>query len=260
MQDKPSPAGAVPYGNNPSAGHYVTAEDARIYYETYGSGEVLVLMHGGVYGSTYEMYQLIDSLSKYYRVIAVSTRGHGKSEIGHRPYTFEQKANDVMAVINAETKDSVTIIGFSDGGYAGYKVASMYPTRIKKLVAIGAGELEAGKRKFTMDLPYATGLDSLYFKQQLSLMPEPQRLQEFWKKMEAFYNTVNVEKELLSTIKCPVLVMAGELDMNSPLPTVLAAYDHIPVHQLSIIPGAPHPVFLTNFPAVWASVLPFLRD
>jgi pimeloyl-ACP methyl ester carboxylesterase len=260
MQQQPSPAGAVPYGNNSSAGHYVKADDARIYYEVYGKGEVLVLLHGGVYGSTYEMYQLIDSLSKYYRVIAVSTRGHGKSEIGHSPYTFEQKANDVLAVINDVTKDSVMVIGFSDGGYAGYKLASMYPARVKKLVAIGAGELEAGKRKFTFDLPYAMSLDSPYFKQQLTLMPEPQRLQAFWTKMETFYNSVTVGEELFSTIKCPVLLMAGELDMNSPLPTILAAYGHISTHQLSIIPGAPHPVFLTNFPAVWASLAPFLSQ
>lgn len=260
MQSQPSPSWAIPYGNNTSAGHFVKTDDANIYYETYGRGEVLILLHGGVYGSTYEMYQLIDSLSKYFQVIAMSTRGHGKSEMGNRSYTFEQKANDVMAVINAVTKDPVLVIGFSDGGYTGYKLASMYPSHVKKLVAIGAGELKAGRQKFSMDLRKAMGMDSLYFQQQLSLMPEPQRLQEFWTKMEAFYNSVNVDKGLLSTIKCPVLLIAGELDTNSPLSTVLAAYYHIQVRQLSIIPGAPHPVFLANFPAFWGSLIPFLRQ
>jgi pimeloyl-ACP methyl ester carboxylesterase len=55
------------------------------------------------------------------------------------------------------------------------------------------------------------------------------------------------------------MVMAGELDQNAPLKTVIAAYEMIPHAQLSIIPNAPHPAFLVNFPAVWASITPFLN-
>jgi hypothetical protein len=53
--------------------------------------------------------------------------------MGNTPVAYEQKANDVMAVINAVTRDSVTILGFSDDAYTGYKVASMYPARVKKI-------------------------------------------------------------------------------------------------------------------------------
>jgi pimeloyl-ACP methyl ester carboxylesterase len=91
-------------------------------------------------------------------------------------------------------------------------------------------------------------------------MPEPQRLPEFWKKMETFYNTMVAGKELFNSIKCPVLVMAGERDMNAPLASVIAAYQMIPNSQLSIIPNAPHPVFMVNFPAVWTSIVPFLKQ
>lgn len=164
MQQVPSPAGAIPYGNNPKAGKYVQAGDARIYYEVYGKGKPLVILHGGGVGSTYEMAQFIDSLSKTYQVIAVSTRGHGKSEIGHSPVTYEQKANDVHAVIQAITADSVTVLGFSDGAYTGYKLASMYPARVKKLVAMGAGEQVPGLRKVILSVTDMAKLDSLYFK------------------------------------------------------------------------------------------------
>jgi pimeloyl-ACP methyl ester carboxylesterase len=150
-QGDPSPVGEAQYGNNPKAGHDVQAGDAKIYYELYGKGEPFVVLHGGVYGSIYEMFQFIDSLTKKYQVIAISTRGHGKSEMGNTPLTYEQKANDVMAVINSVTKDSVNIIGFSDGAYTGYKVASMYPARVKKLIAIGAGEQVSGLRKVILD-------------------------------------------------------------------------------------------------------------
>lgn len=259
-QTGPSPAGETQYGNNPEAGRCATAGDAKIYYEVYGKGQPLVVLHGGGYGSLYEMAQLIDSLVKTYRVIAISTRGHGKSEMGNTPLTYEQKAADVMAVINDVTKDSVTILGFSDGAYTGYKVASMYPARVKKLIAIGAGEQVPGLRKVILDTKEALRLDSAYFKQQLALMPEPQRWQEYWTKMATFYNTMTASKELFRSIRCPVLVMAGERDTNAPLATVIAAYQMIPDSRLGIIPNAPHPVFLVNFPAVWTSLVPFLQQ
>ena len=105
----------VDYGNNPAAGRYVTAGDAKIYYEVYGNGEPIVLLHGGIMGSTAEMTQFIDKLKPNYQVIAISSRGHGKSEMGIFPITYERKAKDIFDVINEVTKDSVTVLGFSDG-------------------------------------------------------------------------------------------------------------------------------------------------
>lgn len=201
MQAVPSPANAIPYGNNPKAGAYVKAGDARIYYEVYGRGRPLVILHGGGVGSTYEMAQFIDSLSRSYRVIAISTRGHGRSEIGSTPLTYEQKANDVNAVIEAVTKDSVTVLGFSDGTYTGYKLASMYPARVKKLIAIGAGEQVPGLRQVILDTKQLSKLDSLYWKQQLALMPEPERVQEYWTKLANFYNHMVASKELFAGIR-----------------------------------------------------------
>ena len=57
-----------------------------------------------------------------------------------------------------------------------------------------------------------------------------------------------------------MLVLAGEKDMNAPLDTVIAAYKMLPNAQLAIIPGAPHPAFVVNFDAVWASIAPFLES
>lgn len=250
----------IPYGANTSAGHYVQADDARIYYEVYGSGQPFVLLHGGGFGSTIEMARFIDSLKATYQVIAISTRGHGKSEIGSKPVTYEQKANDVMAVVNAVTKQPVIILGFSDGAYTSYKVASMYPERVTKLIAIGAGEQTPGLRKVILDVNEASKLDNAFIQQQKALMPQPERLQEYWTNLADFYNTMSASKALFSTIKCPVLLLSGELDRNAPLPTIINAYNMIPNCQLGIIPNAGHVVFLENFAAVWASIVPFLKN
>lgn len=259
MQPTPLPVGSTPYGNNRKAGHYVTAGDARIYYEVYVQGKPLVILHGGIVGSTYEMAPFIDSLSKRYQVITVSTRGHGKSEMGSESPGYPRKAQEVNTIIQAITKDSVTVLGFSDGAYTGYFLAQMHPEKVKKLIAIGAGEWQKGFRTFAFSRNVLFAMDSLYFQQQLALMPQPQQFDQWLQTANQYFNTVNVRKEILGTIRCPVLVMAGEKDQNAPLKTVLAAYGMIPNAQLSIIPNAPHPVFLTNFPAVLASILPFLN-
>lgn len=259
MQTTPTPANAISYGNNPKAGRYIQSGDAKIYYEVYGKGQPLVILHGGIVGSTFEMHEFIDSLSTYYQVIAVSTRGHGRSEMGSQPPTYERKAEDVNAIINAVTKDSAIVLGFSDGAYTGYYLSAMHPHKVKKLIAIGAGVWKQGFRPFNNNRQALFNADSAYFKQQLSIMPEPNRVDEWLTSLNSYYNSINISKEIFNALQCPVLVMAGELDENAPLETVLAAYEMIPHARLGIIPAAPHPVFLVNFPAVWTSMKPFLK-
>jgi pimeloyl-ACP methyl ester carboxylesterase len=260
MQQTPSPEGAIPYGNNPKAGKFANAGDAQIYYEVYGEGELWVILHGGLLGSTYEMHQFIDSLSRRFQVIAVSTRGHGKSELGTEPLTIKQKAGDILAVINAETSKQVTILGFSDGGFGGYMFASLYPERMKKLIAIGAGEQTPELRRMEFNAVELFQLDPAFMDQQLALMPEPDRLMELGNQIADFYNSISISKDLFEKIQCPVLVIAGEKDQNAALATVLNAYQMIPKSQLGIIPNAGHGVFLENFPAVWFAMDSFLKQ
>ncbi|MBC6605371.1 alpha/beta hydrolase [Hymenobacter sp. BT188] len=260
LQAAPSPKGAVQYGNNPKAGHYAQAGDAKIYYEVYGKGRPFVLLHGGIYGSTYEMGRFIDSLSRTYQVIAVSTRGHGKSELGTAPLTYEQRATDVVAVLKAVTRDSAIVLGFSDGGFAGLKLASLYPERVRKLIVMGASELYPGMRKFEFTPQQGFVLDSAYMRQQLALMPQPQRLAEHFTKVADFYNHLTVDKAVLGAIRCPVLLIAGDRDEGVSVQHALNTAQLIPRSQLAIIPNAPHPAFLVNFEAVWYSIVPFLNQ
>lgn len=249
----------IPYGANLKVGKYVQSDDAKIYYEVYGKGKPIVLLHGGLFGSTIEMAGFIDNLKNKYQVIAISTRGHGKSEIGTKPVTLDQRVNDAMAVINEVTKDSVTIIGFSDGGYTAYKMASMFPNRVKKMVVIGAGELYPGLREFNFNAKQAMSMDSIYWKQQLKLMPQPERIEEVFTQVSSCYSNLTIGKELLQTIKCPVLLLAGDRDQGNTIEHVVNAAQMISNHQICIIPNGTHPVFNENFEAVWASIKPFIE-
>ena len=251
----------VPYGNNEKAGHYVMADDAKIYYEVYGSGEPILILHGGGVGCTYEMGRFIDNLLSNYRIIAPSTRGQGKSEIGTKPITYEQKANDMMTVVNQVTQDQFMIIGFSDGAYTAYKIASMYPNRVKKIVAIGAGENIPALRRIPLNtLEDFAKFDRRFIQEKIALCPEPEKLQDFLNRYFTFFNNELISKELFFSIKCPTLLIAGELDANAPLDTVINAYKMIPHAQLAIIANAPHQAFITNFDAVWTNIVPFIKE
>jgi pimeloyl-ACP methyl ester carboxylesterase len=255
----PGVVNKIPYGANPEVGKYAQTKDAKIYYEVYGQGQPIVVLHGGLFGSTVEMADFIDNLKQNYQVIAISLRGHGKSELGTEPVTLEQRANDALAVINAVTKDSVMVLGFSDGGYTAYQLAAMYPNRVKKMVVIGAGELYPGVREFKFTAAQAMTFDKPFFEQQLKLMPEPNRLEDLFAGVNACYSKLTVGKDLLGSIKCPVLVLAGDKDDSNPVERVVKAARFIPIHQISIIPNTTHECFTENFKAAWESIVPFLK-
>ena len=249
----------VPYGNNPEVGGFVHSDDASIYFEVYGKGEPIVVLHGGGVGCPYEMGRFIDDLSKDHLVIVPATRGHGKSEIGDKEITYEQKARDMLVAIDAVTLDSFSILGFSDGAYTALKIAAILPERVKKVVAIGAGENIPVTRKFPLvSLDDLAKIDKRFIDEKVALCPEPEHLQGFLNRYFTFFNNERIGIELFSSIKCPVLYIAGELDANAPLDTVINAYKMTPNAQLAIIANAPHQVFIVNYDAVWANVKPFL--
>ena len=254
----------TPYGNNEKTGAYATASDgAKIYFERYGTGAPVVVLHGGLVGSTAEMGEFIDHLRQTHEVIAISTRGHGKSEVGTATPTYAQKAADVLAVLKtAQINGRADLLGFSDGGYTALAFAAAYPDRADKIVAIGAGEWKAGfiqgggsKRTSFADIEKA---DPAYWQDQQTIRPIPQQTAAWFDNAQRSYDNTQVGAETFGRINVPVLFIVGEDDANAPLDTVIAAYRMTPHADLSVIPNAPHPVFIANFPAIWAVVEPFL--
>jgi len=86
-----------------------------------------VLLHGGVYGCLDEFEPFIEKFKLNYLVICIPTRGQGKSEIGYVQYSFDQRADDAFKIIRSITKDSVLLLGFSDGGMFLFKPFSTTP-------------------------------------------------------------------------------------------------------------------------------------
>jgi len=253
--------GSIPYGNNPKAGKYISVGDAKLYYEIYGQGEPIVLLHGGVYGYIDEFAPFIERFSKDHQVICIATRGHGKSEIGSAPFTWQQRADDAYKVIRSVIpRDSVTVLGFSDGGYAGYKLAATHPELVKKLIAIGSADRpknrKTEKANYTPEL--LLGQAKEYFESRLAIMPEPNRWGECLTKLNKLYNDDVLSKETFERIKCPVLIIGGDRDAGHSVEALTAVYRYIPGSRLTIVPGCHHVVFFCNFAAVWESIVPFI--
>lgn len=102
-------------------------------------------------------------------------------------------------------------MGFSDGAYTSYYLAGKFPAKVKKIIAIGAGVWKKGERTFNLSKPMAFSLDSLYWKQQVKLMPQREKIDQWFTSLNSYYNKLNVGKEVFAAIKIPVLIMAGEL-------------------------------------------------
>ena len=194
------------YGNNSHAGKYVNVNGIKIYYEEYGTGEPLLLLHGN--SSSISLFEKqIPELAKQFRVIAVDTRGQGKSGEDGKTYTYDLFADDMNALLDHLKLDSVNILGWSDGGNTGLIMAMKYPKKVKRLVTMGANVF--------ID---KTVVDKWVFK---LLNKEKKELQG-----DTLYNSQNRLRliellltepkhriEELKTITCPVLVIAGEKDI-----------------------------------------------
>lgn len=248
----------TPYGNNANAGKYVLSGDARIYYEVYGAGEPVFIFHGGGVGSPYELGKIIDELRKRYKVVVISSRGHGHSEIGHSPISLEQKAADMLAVMTKITNHPAPVIGFSDGAYTAYKLAATKPEAVEKLVAMGAGTLKPGFFPKNLPIDDLEKMDASYVAQMRSLLPEPERLQEFLNDYMKFWSNEEIGADLLTKIQCPVLLLGGDHDDHAPPATILEAEKLIPDAEVGIIPHAGHTAFLDNFPVTWNMIDDFL--
>ena len=127
----------IPYGDNQEAGKYLNINGINLYYETYGKGEPLLLIHGNG-GSIINMGYQIEYFSNKYKVIIPDCRGRGKSELNTDSLTYEQITSDLIMLLDTLGIDSCDVIGWSDGGIIGLLMGINHPNKTKKIIAMGA--------------------------------------------------------------------------------------------------------------------------
>jgi pimeloyl-ACP methyl ester carboxylesterase len=245
----------IPYGNNPETGHYVQVGDVRIYYEVYGSGHPLVLLHGGLYGYIDEFAGVIPQLSRNHTVIAIALRGHGKSELGHQPLSDSLFAEDSAAVIRHAAHEPVDLVGFSVGAMASYLLTIGHPELVHKLIAVGgpiaasgstqAAEAEA--RAYATPTELEKQLPPKFVARRDRLYPDRQD----WERLVVAMGKQaaaepDIPREKVESIRCPTLIVAGDQDNYTKLAHFVEIYHLLPHGQLAIVPGCGHTVFKCN--------------
>ncbi len=203
--------------------------DIKHFYIERGSGEPLLLLHGNGEDSGYFEKQL-EAFSSDRRVIALDTRGHGRTPRGDAPFTIRQFADDLAGFMDALELDSADILGFSDGANIAMCFAMKYPHRVKKLILDGGNLNTKGVRpsvQILIEIGYR--IASLFSAKS----PNARKNAEL---MGLMVNEPNIAPEDLAGIAAETLVIAGTRDMIRRRHTQLIA-EHIPRAQLVFIEG-----------------------
>jgi len=237
---------AVKYGSNPSAGKYVNIRGIKMYYETYGTGEPVLFIHGNG-GSIKSFENQIPVFAKHYRVIVADSRAQGKSVDATDSLSYEMMTDDLNALLDNLHLKNIYIVGWSDGGINGLLMAIRHPDKVKKLAVTGANlwpdsTAVSPYMSALVVKQYQLGMDSI---RKMKTVPAVAKNDMKLLRLLGFEPHITLQQ--LHTIKCPTLVIGGDQDVIRPEHTLLIA-QNIPKSFLWILPNSGHstPVFYKN--------------
>lgn len=203
--------------------------DISLYYQEKGSGMPFVLLHGNSEDGNYFKYQM-DFFSNNYRMIAVDTRGHGKTPRGNAPFTMNQFVEDLNNLFEKSELSHAILLGFSDGANIAMKFAIKYPEKVKALILNGGNLNTKGVKKTTQFFI------ELGYKITKMFAGKSEKAKRNMEMLGLMVNEPNIKIEELHSIQIPTLVIAGKNDMIKEKHTKEIA-DNISNSELSIIVG-----------------------
>lgn len=203
--------------------------DIQLHYIERGAGEPLVLLHGNGESGEYFTHQM-DHFAKFYRVIAVDTRGQGKSPRGEAPFTIRQFADDLLEFLDGLGIQKARLLGFSDGANIALIFALRHPERVDRLILNG-GNLDPGGVKPSVQRPIVLGwrMASLFAKRSAGARRNAELL-------GLMVNDPMVDPAELAACPVRTLVIAGTRDMIREAHTRLI-YERLPNAELAFVEG-----------------------
>ncbi len=246
----------------PPGGQAGTADNdgARIWYASYGSGEPVSLLHGGMGNAGNMAKQVPALLEAGYRVIAVDSRGQGRSSWDGRPYSCDQMGGDVFAVMDRLSIDRAAIVGWSDGACTGLVMAKARPERVAGVFYFACNVDPSGTLPFEMSDTIGHCL-SRHQKDYAALSPTPDGFQAMADALQVMQREQpNYSAADLAAIAVPVTVAQAERDEFIRPEHARYIADTIPGARYVDLPGVSHfaPV---QRPALFnAAILEFLRN
>lgn len=238
----------------PQHGHYMQANGLNMYYEEFGSGEPLILLHGGTVTSSMWQSQ-IPSFAQHFRVMALDSRGHGRTNNPTGQFSYRLMADDVAAFIEAMGITKPLICGYSDGGQialeigmwhphlttalvvgaAWYKFSEVYLNSLKALGIEGPGMVNIAQvQRAVPDLVR-------FWKTEHSSSEDPEYWQTLIKQISTmWWTSLDYAADDFQKITVPTLILIGDRDGMIELEQAVEMYQLIPNAELTILPNATH--------------------
>jgi pimeloyl-ACP methyl ester carboxylesterase len=244
---------AVKYGANAAAGRTFTHDGVKLYYEVYGTGEPLLMVHGNG-GSISDLRNQIAHFRRRYMVIAMDSRDHGRSADSAETLTYEKMTDDLAALLEHLKVGPVNVLGWSDGGIEALLLGIRHPAKVKKLVAMAAN-LNPSEDAFSAEV-------LALIKTMMAEIPAAARDTPDGRRSIKVTGMMLVEPHIdvkaLETITAPTLVLAADHDVIRDEHTI-DIYHHVPNSQLAIFPNATHMIPYDDPATFNATVERFLR-
>lgn len=253
---------------------YAPVNGLKIYYEVYGKGRPLLLLHGAFNTIPMAFGMLIPELAKDRQVIAVELQGHGRTADIDRPFSFQSMADDVAGLLKYLGTDSADVMGYSTGGGIAWQLAIRHPQLVNKLIITSAvykyegwtAETRAVLPMLTPQMFEGTPLKADYD----SLAPDPKHWAQFVNKMKQFVSTpYDFGADKIKAIKVPVLIISGDGDGVLPEHAVemfrlrnggyMIDFGPAPRTQLAIFPGTSHIGVMFQKDWLLSMINPFLN-
>lgn len=239
----------------PSNHGYAPVNGIKVYYEVYGQGRPMVLLHGAFMTIGGNWGELIPLLSKTRKVIAIEFQGHGHTPFSNREISQANLASDVAAVLDYLKIDSADVVGYSMGGSVAYQFAIQNPNRLRKLVIISSTYKSSGwlpqiNNAFKMMKPELFDNSPMHAAYN-AVAPDTTKWTKFIEQMIAFAATpFDLGDSNISKIAVPVLIIAGDNDGLDKIELaktyqllgggVSADMTPMPKSQLAIVPSQSH--------------------
>jgi pimeloyl-ACP methyl ester carboxylesterase len=260
--------------NKLTASGYAPVNGIKVYYEVYGKGNPIVLLHGAFYTIDMNWGQLIPELAKTRKVIAIEFQGHGHSPFSDRKLDIVNLASDVEGVMNYLKVDSADVAGYSMGGSVAYQLAIQSPKLIRKLVIISSTYKTSGWlpavngafKDFKPDFFDNTPLKAAYD----SLAPDKTKWRKFIQQMIDFAGiSFDCGDSNIAKMTMPVLLISGDndgLDKIELMKTyqllgggVSADLGTMPKSHLAIVPSQGHVSLMMQTTAILNYLDGFLK-
>lgn len=250
----------------------VAVNDISLYYEDQGSGDAIVLLHGGLVDHEYWGSQIAE-LAKHHRVLSPDTRGHGRSTDSDKPLSYAQFADDTVAFLREIGIARANFVGHSDGGCTSLVIGAQHPELVEKLVLIGTPYNISNYHEGTAELFATMTPEQMYemvggvespdgevIKRAQDFYPTDEAWRTFWKKLvnDLWSAEPDFTLDDLAAIQAPTLILHAENEEFYDIEHSEAMARAIPNATLEVVPGATHGSPQENPAAVNAAILAFL--